>query len=144
MFMVLTVARPIPTAMPPTPMALMAARLTTIMVQILPTLVALKVAQLTLMMGREQHTERMEAQLPGVMVVAPLIAPMVVQLPGVMVPDLPKVRVVVQLVGVTVPELRHQRVEKPEAGAGKRFMVGEKIFADFSSFPVLHFKPNEQ
>ena len=42
---------------------------------------------------------RTVAQLPGVMVAAPLIVPMAAQLLGVMVPVLPKVRVVVQRVG---------------------------------------------
>ena len=116
-------AQLIPAEALPMFMAAMAVRLITIMILILPTHVVLKVAQLIPMTARGQLMERTVAQLPGVMAVAPLIVPMAARLHGVMVPVPPKVRVVVQQVGVTVPELQHLLAEKPEAGAGKRFMA---------------------
>jgi hypothetical protein len=97
-------------------------------------------AQLTLMMVRERPMEGMVEQLPGVMALAPLIAPMAARRVGVMVPDRPKVRVEVQRVGIVVPAaLQPQLAENPEVGAGKRFMfygMRENLI-DFSSFLVL-------
>ena len=105
-------------------MVLMAVRLTIIIILILPTRVVLKVAQLIPMTARGQLMERTGAQLPGVMAVAPLIVHMAAQLHGVMVPVPPKVLGAVQRVGIVAPAaLQHQRVEIPEAGAGKHVTV---------------------
>jgi hypothetical protein len=91
---------------------------------ILPTLVALKAEQLTHMMVQEKPMVRMVAQLPGVGIMAGLMAPMAARPVGAMVPDLPKVRVAVQRVGIAVlAAQQHQQADEPEVGAGKCFML---------------------
>jgi hypothetical protein len=99
---------------------------------ILPTLVVLKAEQLTHMMVQEKPMVRMVAQLPGVEIMAGLMAPMVARPVGAMVPDLPKVRVAVQRVGIVVlAAQQHQQADDLEVGAGKRFMVWGKNLTVF-------------
>ena len=84
---------------------------------------------------------RTVAQLPGVMALAPLIAPMAARRVGVMVPVLPKVRVVVQRVGIVVlAALLHQLADKPEVGVDKRFVSKGKIVLILPRF--TYFKLN--
>ena len=79
-------------------------------------------------------------QLHGVMVAAPLIAPMAARLIGVMVPVPPKVRVVVQQAGVMVPARQRQLADKPEVGVDKRFVSKGKIVLILPRFTYFKLK----
>jgi hypothetical protein len=115
---------------------LMVARLTTIILPILPPLREPMVVMLTPIMVRGGLKPQRVAPLIGVMVLVLLLVLLVAQLIGIMVRVLLLVPVVAQLVGVRVLDLQHQLAENLKAGVDKRFIMQNLLdFALFRVFP---------